>query len=177
MQRLTAGLVAAILSAVPAAAIAGPDTKSSDPWDQEQTFEWMSSSEGARLGVMVMSLTPELRSYFGAPNDKGVLVAKVEPGSSAEKAGVKVGDVIVDVKGNSVDDASDVIDALSESKTGDKVHVAVVRDHKSMGVDATISVTKTKSGQHANRDWMRQMFPWFNPDPWFRPDRGAPSRG
>ena len=169
MRKLTAGLVAATLSAIPAIAVAGPDSKSSDPWDHEETFEWMSSSEGARLGVMVMSLTPELRAYFGAPNDKGVLVAKVEPSSAAAKAGMKVGDVIVDVKGNAVDDASDVIEALSNAKTGDKVHVDVVRDHKSMGVDATISTTK--SSPHAERDWVRRVFPWF------RPDLDAPSRG
>lgn len=167
MTKLTAGLVAAILSAVPAAAIAGPDTKTADPWDQEQTFEWMSSSQGARLGVMVMSLTPELRGYFGAANDKGVLVAKVEPSSAAAKAGIKVGDVIVDVKGSAVEDAGDVIEALSESKTGDKVDVAVVRDHKPVTLHATIDKAPAR---HERSAW-RSMFPWF------RPDLDGPSRG
>ena len=166
MRKLTAGLMAATLSVVPALAIAGPDSKSSDPWDQEETFEWMSSSQGARLGVMVMSMTPELRGYFGSANDKGVLVAKVEPSSAAAKAGIKVGDVIVDVRGSSVEDASDVVQALSESKTGDKIDVAVVRDHKPITLHATIE----KMPGHERSAW-RRMFPWF------RPDRDAPARG
>ena len=167
MRKLTAGLVAATLSAVSAVAIAGPDSKSADPWDQEQTFEWMSSSEGARLGVMVMSMTPELRGYFGAANDKGVLVARVEPDSAAAKAGVKVGDVIVDVRGSAVEDAGDVIQALSDSKTGDKVDVAVVRDHKPVTLHATIATVKP---HHEKAAW-RSMFPWF------RPDLDAPAHG
>ncbi|HTL34395.1 MAG TPA: PDZ domain-containing protein [Kofleriaceae bacterium] len=151
----------------PAAAIAGPDTKA-DPWGHVETFEWSSSSQGARLGVMVMSLTPELRGYFGAANDRGVLVAKVEPDSAAAKAGIKVGDVIVDVKGNAIDEPSDVIDALSKAKAGDKVGVAVVRDHKQMSLDAKIG---TSSSAKAEADWMKRFFPWF------RPDRDGPARG
>jgi C-terminal processing protease CtpA/Prc len=161
MQKLSAGIVAALLSVVPAVAIAGPGTKS-DPWSHEQTFEWTSSSEGARLGVMVMSLTPELRGYFGAANDKGVLVAKVEPNSPAAKAGIKVGDVIVGVKGNTIDEASDVIDALSEAKTGDKVPISVVRDHKQLSLDASITKVSSPSTTHAEREWMERMFPWFD---------------
>src|ERR1043165_2903116 len=156
MNKLSAGLVAALLSAAPAVAIAGPDTKA-DPWGHVETFEWSSSSQGARLGVMVMSLTPGLRGSFGAASDRGVLVAKVEPNSAAAKAGIKVGDVIVDVKGNAVDDPGDVIEALSEAKTGDKIAVAVVRDHKQMSLDAKIG---TGSSAKAEADWLHRMFPW-----------------
>jgi membrane-associated protease RseP (regulator of RpoE activity) len=160
MHKLTAGLVAAILSATSAAAIAEPDKKSSDPWGHVETFEWMSSSQGARLGVMVMSLTPELRGYFGAPDDKGVLIAKVEPGSAAAAAGLEVGDVIVDVKGNAVDEASDVIESLAGAKTGDTIKVAVVRDHKPLSLDAKI--TATRSATKAEPKWLEDMFPWLD---------------
>jgi predicted metalloprotease with PDZ domain len=161
MRKLSAGLLTALLSVAPAAAIAGPDTKA-DPWGHVETFEWSSSSQGARLGVMVMSLTPELRGYFGATNNQGVLVAKVEPDSAAARAGIKVGDVIVDVKGSAIEDASDVIDALSDVKSGDKVTVAVVRDRKQMSLDATIM--KGSSTNHAQREWLEKMFPWFGDD-------------
>jgi predicted metalloprotease with PDZ domain len=169
MRKLSAALVAAILSATPVAAVA--DNKS-DPWSHVETFEWMSSSQGARLGVMVMSLTPELRSYFGASNDRGVLVAKVEPGSAAAKAGIKVGDVLVEVKGNEVDEASDVIEALSDAKSGDQIKIALVRDHKQLSLDATIgSTSSAKTSAKKEPDWLKRMFPWF------RPDRDAPERG
>ena len=39
------------------------------------------------LGVGLTELTPELRTHFGVPEESGVMVSKVEPGSPAEKAG------------------------------------------------------------------------------------------
>lgn len=162
MSKLSACLMAAVLSAAPVA-FAGPhkDQATADPWTHEETVEWMSSSEGARLGVMVMSLTPDLRTYFGAPSGKGVLVAKVEPNSAAAKAGIKVGDVIVGVKGESVDEASDVISALADSKQGDKAHVDLIRDKKQIGLDATISTSKSTSLSE-RPEWIRKVFPWFD---------------
>jgi C-terminal processing protease CtpA/Prc len=151
--------MAAVLSAAPVAL--ADDQPTADPWTRQETFEWMSSSEGARLGVMVMSLTPDLRTYFGAPTGKGVLVAKVEPNSAAAKAGIKVGDVIVEVKGESVDDASDVISALADSKQGDKAHVEVIRDKKRVGLDAMMSPRKTDAVSE-RPDWVRKAFPWFD---------------
>ena len=160
MRNLSAAcLMAAVLSATPVAL--ADDRPASDPWTQSETFEWMSSSEGARLGVMVMSLTPDLRAYFGAlDKGEGVLVAKVEPNSPAAKAGIKVGDVIVAVKGERVDDASDVISALADAKQGDKAHVEVIRDKKRVGLDATMSVSKSNAVSE-RPDWIRKAFPWF----------------
>jgi S1-C subfamily serine protease len=165
MKKLPAFLVAATLSSASAAAIAGTntksDTKATDPWSQVETVEWSSSSQGARLGVMVMSMTSELRGYFGAPAKEGVLVAKVEPGSAAAKAGIKVGDVLLSVKGESVDEASDVINALSDAKQGDRVKLAIVRDHKQLAIDATIGAATSANAQ-SKFDWLRRTFPWFD---------------
>lgn len=85
---------------------------------------------GPRLGVQITMLTEELRTYFGAQKDAGVLVGKLEPGSPAEKAGVRVGDVLVAVGGTRVGDAGDVRRELGEHKEGDMVPVTVVRDRK-----------------------------------------------
>ena len=90
MRRFRALLIAAGLAAMPASAAAGPFN---DSWSSPQIFEkyeW-STSKG-RLGVMVMSLTPELRKHLGAAEDRGVLVAHVEPGTPAASAGIAVGD-------------------------------------------------------------------------------------
>ena len=152
MRKLSACLVAAVLSATPVAA--------ADPWGHVETFEWSASSQGARLGVMVMSMTPELRTYFGAPNGRGLLVAKVEPDSAAAKAGVKVGDVLVGVKGNAVDEARDVIAALADSKQGESVRVELVRDKKPVAFDVTIAPNKTSSLSE-RPEWLRRVFPWF----------------
>lgn len=150
MRKMSACLMAVVLSAAPVAA--------ADPWGHVETYEWSASSQGARLGVMVMSLTPELRSHFGAPNGKGVLVAKVEPDSAAARAGVKVGDVLVQVKGNAVDEASDVISTLSETKQGESVRVELVRDKKPVALDVSMSTSVSQ-----RPEWLRRVFPWFEP--------------
>lgn len=151
MRKLSACLIAAVLSGAPVAA--------ADPWGHVETFEWSASSQGARLGVMVMSMTPELRTYFGGPNANGVLVAKVEPDSAAAKAGIKVGDVLVQVKGNAIDEASDVISALAESKQGESVRVELVRDKKPLALEVTMASGKTTVSERP--EWLRRVFPWF----------------
>src|SRR4051794_19560494 len=116
MRRFHALLIAAGLAAMPASAAAGP---SDDSWSMPQVFEKyeLSTSRG-RLGVMVMSLTPELRKHFGAADDRGVLVAHVAPGTPAAAAGITVGDVIVTVRGHAIGAAADVLTALDDVSRG-----------------------------------------------------------
>ena len=137
MRRFQALLIAAGLAAAPASAVAGP---SNDSWSTPQTFEKFefSTSKG-RLGVMVMSLTPELRKHFGASEDRGVLVAHVEPGTPAAAAGIAVGDVIVEVHGKAIDHASDVLSALAGVTKGQSATIQLVRDGKPRSLQATLA--------------------------------------
>lgn len=129
MRRFPALLVAAGLAAAPASAVAGPsDPKSSSL----ERFDW--SIQKPRLGVMVTGLTPELRTHFGATTDRGLLIARVELDSPAARAGLRVGDVIVEVGGTMVDDAGDVIAALAKADPR-KVPVTLLRDRKRMTIE------------------------------------------
>ena len=89
------------------------------------------------VGVAMTELTPDLRKHFGAPGDQGVLIATVRPASPAERAGVQVGDLIIEVGGQAIDTPSDVADAIRDSDSGDKVKVGLVRD----GMKKTVEVT------------------------------------
>jgi len=106
-----------------------------------------------------MGLTDELRTYFGSANKTGVLVARVEPGSPAARAGIAVGDVIVEVRGRSVDDAMDVIDALADVEKGQHASVKVLRDKKPMSIDVRFDgdTTSKLDGWPAFK-WLREMF-------------------
>jgi predicted metalloprotease with PDZ domain len=84
---------------------------------------------GPRLGVELVRTTPELREHLGAPEEHGVLVGKVLPGSVAEKAGVKVGDVITRVDGSEVSSAGEILEAIG-GKSGQSIDLEVVRDRK-----------------------------------------------
>jgi S1-C subfamily serine protease len=59
----------------------------------------------------------------------------VEQGSPAEKAGVKVGDVIVEVNGDKITDDSSIEGAMNSAKTGDVLHLKVIRDKKVLSLD------------------------------------------
>lgn len=153
MRKLSACLMAAILSGSPAV-LAGPDRPVAGPSDS-----WSSPVEPhmpVRLGILAMSLTPELRSHFGAPSDRGVLVGKVEQGSMAWVAGLRVGDVLTSVHGEGIDDAMDVRAALMSAKRGDKVKLELVRDKKVMTVEAMVAPRAA-----TDVGWLEGLFPWL----------------
>ena len=93
----------------------------------------------ARLGTQVSTMTSDLRTFFGAPEDVGLLVQHVEPGSAAEAAKVKVGDVLVEVDGQRIVNVSDVRDALADRSKGDVVGVVVIRGKKRKSLKATLT--------------------------------------
>jgi len=89
------------------------------------------------LGVQLVETTPELRRHLGSADDSGVLVSKVLGGTPAEKGGILVGDLIVAVDGESVEDTSDLRRALRD-KEGESFLVDVIRDEKPMAIEITI---------------------------------------
>jgi S1-C subfamily serine protease len=91
---------------------------------------------GGRLGVQVSSMTEELRVAMGAPKDMGILVNRVQSDSAAKKAGIEVGDVIVEVAGEPIDSVGDVWKALS-GKDGE-VAVEVIREKRRRNLTAKI---------------------------------------
>lgn len=95
-----------------------------------ESFAVTFSSSRGRLGVHVSSMTPELRKFFGAPDDAGMLVQRVKSGGAGEKAGIQVGDVLVEVDGDETEDATDVMAALAEHGEGTEVQVVVIRKKK-----------------------------------------------
>lgn len=90
------------------------------------------------LGVALTDLTPELRSHFGVPDDAGVMVARVEPGSPAEKAGIKVGDILTRIDGGPIKSSWDVTGKIRNLNDGQQVPIEVWRNGKAQNVTATL---------------------------------------
>ncbi|HUP60501.1 MAG TPA: PDZ domain-containing protein [Thermoanaerobaculia bacterium] len=90
------------------------------------------------LGVSLMTMNPELREHFGGTKDSGVMIESVESGSPADKAGLRVGDLILSVDGKDVDNAWDLRSALREKKDGDTVRIELVRNRARQTVVATL---------------------------------------
>src|SRR5580692_5065989 len=71
-------------------------------------------------GIGLGKLTPELREQLQAPGElRGAVIEQVQPGSSADNAGLQQGDIILEVNRHKVQSASDVKDALSKVSKGE----------------------------------------------------------
>ncbi|HKP69568.1 MAG TPA: PDZ domain-containing protein [Pyrinomonadaceae bacterium] len=115
----------------------------------ENTPQWDAMPPGApepfvfhtgssrRLGVGVTTLTKQLSEHFGVTS--GVMVNDVKADSPAAKAGLKAGDIIVEIEGNAVKGDGDIIRAIRDKKEGD-VSLTFVRN----GNRQTIRVTPEK---------------------------------
>ncbi|MBL7107577.1 MAG: DegQ family serine endoprotease [Phycisphaerae bacterium] len=80
------------------------------------------------LGVNIQDLDPKLAKYFGLEDAKGVLIPEIMEDSAAGKAGLKAGDVIVELNGEPVEKARDLQNRIAMFKPGTKVDVLVIRD-------------------------------------------------
>jgi len=92
------------------------------------------------LGVQLVELTPELREHYGATTDTGVLVGKVEPGSPAEAAGLRVGDVISGLDGEAMESSLDIRRHIRALEEGETVAIEVLRDGTRLDLSANIVV-------------------------------------
>lgn len=101
-------------------------------------------ANGATLGVTVSPLSDQLAGYFGVK--QGVLVSAVTTGSPAAGAGVRAGDVITAINGQSVSNSADITRALRQV-SGESVEISVTRDKKSLSLKATLPARPRASGR------------------------------
>ncbi len=83
-----------------------------------------------KVGVSTQDIDEDYASISGLT--EGVNVLAVEDGSGADKAGIKVGDVIVEFDGHKVQTTAEINEIKKEHTVGDKVKVKVVRDGKTI---------------------------------------------
>ncbi|MBZ0264349.1 PDZ domain-containing protein [bacterium] len=107
------------------------------------------------LGVMVDNLSEQLSGYFGT--EHGVLVTEVIDNAPAMKAGIMAGDVIVKVKGEEIEETSDIHDALKKSSAGDKVEVEVIREKKARKLEVELSDSPQKNKMHWHDDSLLEL--------------------
>jgi len=92
------------------------------------------------LGVSVQPVTPDLAKSFGMKNDKGALISEVMKDSPAEKAGFKVGDIILDFDGKPIADMHELPRLAAVTPVGKKAVVKVLRNGKI--IEKTVVIEK-----------------------------------
>ena len=91
-----------------------------------------------RLGVVVQNITPDLAKAFGLSSNAGVLVTQVQPGSAADKAGIKPEDVILSVNGRGVQNYRDLRNIIGLLRVGDKLTLEIQRNGKRQIINASV---------------------------------------
>lgn len=96
------------------------------------------------LGIVIQDITPELAQQFHVPTPqqgadyRGALIAQINPGSPAEKAGIQPGDVVVRFQGKPVEDTQHLRNMVAESTPGSKVELTIIREGKEQKISATV---------------------------------------
>jgi len=110
----------------------------------DQLIEYGEVKRG-RLGFTAQDLTPELVEAFKLKQKKGVVVARVEQDSAADKAGLVAGDVIISINGDEVKDSTDMRNKIGLMRVGEDIQLNIIRNGKNRQVTARIAEIKVFS--------------------------------
>lgn len=92
------------------------------------------------VGIMPASVTPSLAAQLSLPeSQKGAVVQQVTKGMPADKAGIKVGDVIVEIDGKPIQSDSAMRRTVGESKPGSTLSFKLLRDGKTVSLPVTVA--------------------------------------
>ena len=117
----------------------------------ERTRVVMGAAGRAWLGLQMLDLNEELREFYGAPKDAGLLVSRVEEDSPAVEAGFKVGDVLTGIGDQPAGSSRDVIRAVNRLEPGETVAVEVVRNGAPLTLNPTL-------GEREQDIWFSRSF-------------------
>jgi Do/DeqQ family serine protease len=104
----------------------------------------------AQLGVTVQPVTSDMAESLGIQQAGGAIVSKVEPGSAADRAGLKRGDVIKSFNGRAVQDTNTLRNRVAETAPGSSATVVVVRDGSEK--EMSLKLDEAVASKRAQRD-------------------------
>ncbi|MEW6772331.1 MAG: PDZ domain-containing protein, partial [Bacillota bacterium] len=96
------------------------------------------------LGVQVQAVDKKWADYLGLSKAEGALVVGVVSGSPAERAGIRRGDVILELAGRKVTDPDVLIAIIKEQRIGSRVKLVIWREGKLVGAEVTVNEKPAK---------------------------------
>jgi len=91
-----------------------------------------------QLGISVRKVTSDDARKLGVPEGKGIVVGAVQPGSAADRAGLRQGDVILSFNGVDVSDPNTFRNRVASTPPGTEVTLTIMRDGREQTVRATL---------------------------------------
>ncbi|MFQ6039170.1 MAG: PDZ domain-containing protein, partial [Candidatus Aminicenantales bacterium] len=104
---------------------------------QPRLYQW-GFEQRKYIGVYLQELNRELSEYFGVEKGLGLLVSRIEKDSPAEKAGLKVGDVIIRADGKRVERTRELSDLIQDKKKGETITIEYLRRKKTQQVEVEV---------------------------------------
>jgi serine protease DegQ len=92
------------------------------------------------IGIEAQDITPELAESFKLKNTTGSLIAGIIKGSPAERAGLKSGDILLEINGHQVFDSSSMLNLISELKPNKLATLQIARNQKVMNISVMIGL-------------------------------------
>ncbi|WP_025769663.1 Do family serine endopeptidase [Thioalkalivibrio sp. HK1] len=90
------------------------------------------------IGVVVQDLDPDLAEALGVANGRGTVIVEVKADSPAERAGLRIEDVITAIDGSPVDDARDLLNSIGLIRVGEDIDLDLIRAGEPLRLTATI---------------------------------------
>ena len=109
------------------------------------------------IGVYVQQVTPEIAESLDLKDDNGALVADVTAGGPAEKAGVKRGDIIVEVNGSTIDEMPDLPKMVASHAPGTKTKLKVIRNGKEKVLNIKLGELPDQVAQRSSQNRERDV--------------------
>jgi S1-C subfamily serine protease len=120
-------------------------------FEDSKLFRWVGGVQNY-IGVTLQELTPELCEHFGAKEGRGLLVAKVLEDSPAEKAGLRVGDVIISADGERIERVNALQRLIQDKDKGEKIAIEYIRDKKTKTVEVEVE-KEEREFEFSSKKW------------------------
>jgi serine protease Do len=111
------------------------------------------------IGIGITDVTPENSKFFDLTDANGAVVTQVEPDSPGTKAGLKIGDVITELNGQKITDASELQVEVGQKRPGTTLKLGLLRDGKNMTLPVTLEAmgSRDKEGHEVSESGQGKM--------------------
>jgi serine protease Do len=89
-------------------------------------------------GMEVNVVDQRIARYFGLPKAEGVIISDIKKSSPAERAGLKVGDIILEINGEKIQNDETIIAIINDARAGDVLDLTIYREKHSFNVKLTL---------------------------------------